>query len=368
MDAYARTRVGQDVGKYTLERLLGVGGMAAVYEAVHRKNGNRVAVKMLHPHVAMIGDLRERFLREGYLANRVGHRGAVKVIDDDVAADSSVFLVMELLSGTTVDALWVRHRERLPVSEGCELIRQLLDVLVMAHDKGIVHRDLKPENLFVTDEGMLKVLDFGIARLLENTGKARTATGRMMGTPAFMPPEQALGRTRDIDGQTDIWSVGATLFTLLSGKFVHHAETVEEMLVWAGSRPARSLAEVSPLTPPPIVAVVDRALAFEKSKRWASARAMKGALDEAYVTISGAPSSAAARDVVNRAALAATVNAALAQAPVAPTVDDPSLVSPSRIPPTMEMTGDHATAKRHAWARGRWCGIACRARSCARRR
>jgi serine/threonine-protein kinase len=291
LDDQAGTRVGTVISnKYRLERLIGVGGMAAVYEAGHLRNRNRVAIKMLHAHLSVNGDLRARFLREGYVANTVDHRGAVRVLDDDTTEDGAVCLVMELLDGETVDARWETANHRMPPREVCELTYQLLDVLAAAHDKGIIHRDIKPENLFVTKDGVLKVLDFGIARLRETGGpEGHTRTGRMMGTPAFMPPEQALGRSRQIDGRTDLWAVGATMFTLVSGRFVHDADTMEAMLVYAGSQPARSIRTVAPELHPAIVAVIDRALAFSQDQRWASAGAMEAALGAGYAHAFGAP-------------------------------------------------------------------------------
>lgn len=278
----ALARVGGMINeKYRLERLIGAGGMACVYEATHR-NANRVAIKILHPFLSVHGELRSRFLREGYVANTVDHRGAVRVLDDDVAEDGSVFLVMELLQGETLDARCQREGGRLPEGDVCEIARHLLEVLAAAHAKGIVHRDIKPENVFLTTEGTLKVLDFGIARLRETGGSAAmTKTGRTMGTPAFMPPEQALGRSKDIDGRSDLYAVGATMFTLLSGRFVHEAETAEEMYIRAGSRQARSVKAVAPQLPPEIAGVIDRALAFHMAERWESARAMDAALAEA---------------------------------------------------------------------------------------
>jgi serine/threonine-protein kinase len=289
LSEFARARVGTSLTrKYRLERLIGVGGMAAVYEAAHR-NGLRVAIKILHPHLSLNADLRARFLREGYVANKVKHRGAVRVLDDDAAADGSVFLVMELLEGETLDALFQRSGSRLALQDVCPLADQLLDTLATAHDQQVVHRDIKPENLFLTTDGLLKVLDFGIARLRESSGpEAATRTGRMIGTPAFMPPEQALGRSRQIDGQTDLWAVGATMFTLASGHFVHEAETAEEMIVRAGSRPARSLHAVLPEAPQAIASVIDRALVFAKEERWSDARAMRAALAAAYREAYGA--------------------------------------------------------------------------------
>jgi eukaryotic-like serine/threonine-protein kinase len=288
-DKHAKARVGTVINqKYRLERLIGSGGMASVFQAVHQNNGSRVAIKMLHAHLAIDAELRPRFLREGYVANKVEHRGAVRVIDDDETEDGAVFLVMELLDGETLNARFERSGQKLPAPEVCELAYQLLDVLAAAHAKGVIHRDIKPENLFLTDDGVVKVLDFGIARLRE-AGHAHgaTQTGRMIGTPAFMPPEQALGRSTQIDGQTDLWAVGATMFTLLSGQYVHEAETMEEMLIHAGSRQARPIAKASPSLPPAIASVVDRALMFAREDRWTNARAMEGAIEDAYLRTYG---------------------------------------------------------------------------------
>jgi eukaryotic-like serine/threonine-protein kinase len=291
IDEQARSRVGQVYKqKYTLGRLIGSGGMAAVYEATHR-NGHRVAIKVLHRHIAANGDLRARFLREGYVANKVGHPGAVRVIDDDIAEDESVFLVMDLLEGETLDARARRFGGRLPAHEMCTLAFQALDVLAAAHEKGVVHRDVKPENLFLTVDGALKVLDFGIARVLMETTEKQTATraGITIGTPAFMAPEQALGQSARVDGQTDLWAVAATMFTMISGQFVHEAETMEEMLIRAGSVHARSVLVAAPDLPPRVANVIDRALSFTKTARWPDARVMQSVLEDAYQFSYGAP-------------------------------------------------------------------------------
>jgi serine/threonine protein kinase len=288
-ESRARARLGSVLkGKYRLDRVLGVGGMAAVYAATHLRNTNRVAVKVLHREVALDAGLRERFLREGYAANSVAHPGTVRILDDDTAEDGAVFLVMELLDGETLEARWVRKSGHLPAEEVAVLTYQLLDVLAAAHAKGIVHRDVKPENLFLTRERVLKVLDFGVARLLEGSA-ATTRAGSVLGTPAFMAPEQVLGKTREVDAQSDVWAIGATAFTLLSGRYVHEAETPEEMMVFTASRTARSLATVAPEVPEPLIAVVDRALALDKAKRWASARSMQKAMAHAYQSAFGAP-------------------------------------------------------------------------------
>ncbi|MBI5532153.1 MAG: protein kinase [Deltaproteobacteria bacterium] len=264
--------------KWRIDHLIGVGGMAAVYSATHR-NGNRVAIKMLHQHMSADSAVRDRFLREGYVANAVEHAGAVRVLDDDVTDDGSVFLVMELLDGQTLDAVWEANQYRLDVAHVVWASDGILDVLAAAHEKGIVHRDIKPENIFVTTDAVIKVLDFGIARLRDfSAGVTATRTGSMLGTPAFMPPEQALGRTTEIDGRSDIWAVGATMFTLLSGQVVHQGNTANELLVAAATQPARSVLDVAPDVPWRLARIIERALAYDKASRWPDARAMQHAL------------------------------------------------------------------------------------------
>jgi tRNA A-37 threonylcarbamoyl transferase component Bud32 len=275
--ALAESRVGRVLkGKWELERLLGQGGMATVYAGRHR-NQKRGAVKVLEPEIAQVPELRARFLREGYAANQVEHPGVVSVLDDDVDDDGTVFLVMELLEGQTLAELASARGGRLDPVTAVRLVRELCDVLAAAHDKGVIHRDIKPENLFLTTRGELKVLDFGIARLV-STPSSVTATGQTFGTPAFMAPEQALGETSKIDGRTDVWAAGATLFTLLSGRFVHEADTVQKTVLAAMTRPAPRLADVCAGLPAELTRVVDRALAFEPDDRFPSASALRDAL------------------------------------------------------------------------------------------
>jgi serine/threonine protein kinase len=262
------------LGKYRLESILGVGGMAVVYKATHR-NGAERAIKMLLPEHASNEDIRRRFRREGRLANAVQHPGAVSVIDDDVSDDGVAFLVLELLRGLACNDLFeASFASAMPLSceAACCVALQTLDVLQAAHDHGIVHRDIKPANLFVLHDGTVKVLDFGIARLrqrVRETASAaqRTTTGVLLGTPAFMAPEQALPRGADVDERADIWAVGATLFTLLSGR---------------AARPTCSLAAIAPHVPLPLVDAVDRALQLDRALRWESAHAMRTALDRAW--------------------------------------------------------------------------------------
>ena len=287
-DSLSTLRLGQVLrGKYLLERVLGVGGMATVYAATHR-NRRRFAVKILHPELSAHAEIRSRFQREGYVANSVGHRGAVAVLDDDVADDGSAFLVMELLEGMNVEELSEKSAQNLSVRAVLAIADQLLDVLSTAHENGIIHRDIKPANLFLTRDGVLKVLDFGIARLRDSASSSMTQTGMAMGTPAFMSPEQARGQSSELDLQADLWSVAATLFTLLSGQLVHEGDNAQMLLVAALTQPARSLASVAPSLPQALTRVIDRALRFDKAERYQNARALREALREAERATLGA--------------------------------------------------------------------------------
>lgn len=273
----AEKRVGETIGgKWHLDRVIGVGGMAAVYEATHR-NRNRVAIKLLHPALSLEEGTRHRFLREGYVANTIRHSGAVQVLDDDVTNEGYAFLVMELLRGESVEERLHRKGGSLDIVDALSITDQLLDVLEAAHDQNVVHRDIKPDNLFLTEEGKLKVLDFGIARLHQGNSRT-TKVGSFMGTPAFCAQEQARGRWDEVDHRTDLYSVGASLFTCLTGLHVHEAETSSEQLALAIGATARSLSDVMPDAPRELVDLVDMALAYDKEDRFQSARAMRAAV------------------------------------------------------------------------------------------
>jgi len=275
--AQAAKRVGTVLsGRWKLDRLIGIGGMAQVYAATHR-NGRACAVKVMRPELAVEPLFVERFLREGYVANKVEHPGAVAILDDDVAPDGAPFLVMELLRGRTL-------RERLegqgplPLGVALRLTEDVLDVLAAAHAHGIIHRDIKPDNLFETDAGTVKVLDFGIARLRERVGgPPDTQSGMTMGTVGYMAPEQARGVAGGVDMRSDVWAVGATLFTLLTGRLLHGASSTNEALLLAMTAPIAPMHTLAPL-PPDVCALLDKALAFDKAARFESCIAMQEAV------------------------------------------------------------------------------------------
>jgi eukaryotic-like serine/threonine-protein kinase len=277
----AEERVGASARKWTLDRLLDVGGMAAVYAATH-KNGNRVAIKVLHPQFSKMPEAKERFLREGYVANKVGHEHAVTVLDDDVLEDGTPFIVMELLEGQSLEDR-VRAQGVLSPAETLFVSDQVLDVLGAAHERGIIHRDIKPPNVFLTVAGTVKVLDFGLARVLDGAvNMTLTRTGTVVGTASYMSPEQARGKRELIDHRTDIFAVGAVMFRCLAGRTIHMNDNPMERLMSAMSERAPSLGSLVPDLPGDVVALVDRALAFQKGERWPDARSMQKELRAIY--------------------------------------------------------------------------------------
>ena len=269
-------------GKWKIVHLLGEGGMGVVYAAEHARNRRSVAIKVLHPQLAKDPAVRERFLNEAYAANQVKHPGAVEIFDEGHTPEGLVFLVMELLVGETVADRAERFGGALPIAEVVAMGDAMLATLAVAHAAGIVHRDIKPENLFLTADGVLKILDFGLARVREKTSEARrTVAGVLMGTPAFMPPEQAQAKWDEVDARSDVYSVGASLWTLATGRLVHDGGTALQILVKVSTEPAPPLQSVLPNAPAAVASVIDRALRKPQGERWAEAGAMMAALRSA---------------------------------------------------------------------------------------
>ncbi len=281
----ARRLVGSTLnGKWTLDSLIGMGGMASVYAATHR-NGRRAAVKLLATEYGRIPEVRERFLREGYVANRIGHPGVVGILDDDTSDSGQVYLVMELLEG---DSFLERiNRRSLTPAQVVFIGEQVLEPLATAHRRGIIHRDIKPGNVFVCKDGRVKVLDFGLARVLEGSDLEPTRDGLVLGTVPYLSPEQAIAKRDSVDWRSDIYGVGAMLFYALSGKYVHEANNQLDMLMATIKQPARSLAAVLPSIPPKVVELVDRALKYEPAERWQCAEDMAFAAKEAFRELTG---------------------------------------------------------------------------------
>ena len=286
-DAYAH-RVGEVVkGKWTIDSLLGVGGMAAVYAATHR-NGQRAALKILHIDFAKDKTVCDRFLREAYVSNKIGHSACVAVLDDDRTDLDEPYLVMELLEGETLRELWMHTGRRMPVPKVLEIVDPILDCLASCHAMGVIHRDLKPANIFITKEAEVKVLDFGVAQFRSATAE-RTATGTALGTPSYMSPEQAMGLVDQLDGRADLFSVGAILHALITGHRINKGRTENEALVMAATTPVPSVARIAPDLPVEVIALIDKSLAWDRRNRFDDAKAMREGVRYALRTLGVEP-------------------------------------------------------------------------------
>ncbi len=281
-------RVGSVVkGKWTIESLLGVGGMAAVYAASHR-NGQRAALKILHAEFSREKSICERFLREGYVSNKVNHGATVQVLDDDMTEEGEPFLVMELLEGETVRDAWKRAGKTMPAERVLQICERVLDCLASCHAIKVIHRDLKPANIFLHQGDDVRVLDFGVAQMRDATSE-RTATGTALGTPAYMSPEQAMGLVDQLDGRADLFSVGAMMHALITGHRINHGRTEQEALVMAATKPVPSLARIAPQLPVELIRLIDKSLAWDRRSRFQDAREMQRALLELMPNLGAAP-------------------------------------------------------------------------------
>jgi serine/threonine protein kinase len=269
-------------GKYEIVRVIGAGGMGAVFEGRHTLLGKRVAIKVLLPGSSdPDGQMTARLVREARAASATGHRNIATVSDMGWASEGSLFVVMEFLDGKTVGEQ-IEAEGRFSFERSIEIARQVLAGLEAVHRKGIVHRDLKPENLMVVEdeEGRLlvKILDFGISKVLG--GEARmdlTTPGLLMGTPQFMSPEQAQGAP-DIDHRTDLYSMGAILYLLLTGRPPIVAETLSEQIVATIAGKIEPPSRLEPWLPAAVDAVLGRALALDPDDRYPDARSFSEAL------------------------------------------------------------------------------------------
>ncbi|WP_437566183.1 serine/threonine-protein kinase [Sorangium sp. So ce542] len=275
-------------GRYTLGRLIGKGGMGAVYEADDVALQRRVAVKVLSPELARGRSALSRFEREARAASAIQTEHIVRVLDADVdQATGSPFLVMELLRGEDLAHLLDRLGP-LPPGLALRIVAQACVGLERAHEAGVVHRDIKPANLFLARrEGggglVVKLLDFGVAKIRPAHDPRRDTTGltwsgHVLGTPRYMSPEQARG-IKDIDHRTDLWSLGVVLYRALAGRTpTEDVRSVGELITALVADLPAPVQDFAPWVPPEIAAVIDGALQYQPADRYPSASAMRDAL------------------------------------------------------------------------------------------
>lgn len=273
-------RIGEIVDRYTIVRRLGKGGMGAVYEALNVKIGRRMAIKFLLPEFATKPDILRRFRNEARAAGGLEHPNLAAVIDLGRANDGSPYLLMEYLEGEDCSKLLGR-KGPLPVRRAANIVIQACRGLAVAHKAGIVHRDLKPENLFLAVGGdgtdLVKVLDFGIAKLRPADGSIATGTGETFGTAYYMSPEQARG-SAEVDHRTDVWSLGVVLYEFLGGRKPFMNEQVLQVLHRILDSAPPPLAALRPGLPPALVAVVEQAMAKDITQRFQTVTDLADAL------------------------------------------------------------------------------------------
>jgi eukaryotic-like serine/threonine-protein kinase len=263
-------------GKYRIERLLGMGGMGAVFEATHQVTNRHFALKWLLPQGANNAAVVKRFIREAKVAGRCQHRHIVEVYDIDQEG-SSLFMVMELLQGESLGERLLRAG-RLPAHEACRILVPCMEGIEAAHAAGIVHRDIKPANIFLCAAGggapeQAKVLDFGVACFSNAQGGldfTQTHTGAIIGTPFYMAPEQMRGQP--IDQRADVYALGVTLYELLSGRRPFYATAYADLILQIANTTPVPLEELVPDLPAGLAAIVRRAMAREAAGRFASMR------------------------------------------------------------------------------------------------
>ena len=279
--------LGTSLGPYRIARLLGVGGMGRVYKGVHPQIGSRVAIKVLSRECTDRPDLVERFFAEARAVNLVSHEGIVNVLDLSVLPDGRPYIIMEYLDGAPLSSIIDGARQRntlLPVGSVARMTVEVLDALAAAHAKGVVHRDLKPDNIFVTPGGRPKVLDFGIAKLQpELGGNSATHTGSLLGTPQYMAPEQASGRS--VDARADLYAIGCILYECMTLHRPFVADSLFDLLRKHIEEPVRPPRELRPDLPPDVEHVIVIALSKLPEHRFSSAAAMSQALQHATAAL-----------------------------------------------------------------------------------
>jgi len=275
--------IGRMIGSYQVVKVLGKGGMGSVYLAQHPVIGSRVAVKFLHPQYATDAKIVDRFFNEAKAVNVIGHDNILKILDLSVTEDNRHYFLMEFLNGKPLQD-HVKPNVPMTVEVALPILLQICEALQAAHNHQIIHRDLKPDNVYlITHKGkknFVKVVDFGIAKLTDSSGAStgKTQTGMVMGTPAYMSPEQAGGMTSLIDGRSDIYSLGVMIYQMLSGKLPFPGSSFGEVLIGHLQLAPPSPREHNPEITEPLEAIILKTLEKKQVDRYQSMQELHDAI------------------------------------------------------------------------------------------
>ena len=261
-------------GKYRLNQPIGAGGMASVWSATNSFTERQVAIKFMHPAVAGTPEAARRFLMEAKVSARVNHPNIIDILDVGQSEDGSFFLVMELLTGVSLETAMRRQSPPMLVHEFVGVMIDVGRALAAAHKNGVIHRDLKPTNIFLhmirESVAVPKLLDFGVSKFQEaEQNNALTVAGTVLGSPLYMSPEQAMG-SDGIDGRTDVFGFGAILFEALCGYRPYDAPNFNALIVMIATKQPKSIDEGAPNMPESVRAIVRDCLVTEREKRIAS--------------------------------------------------------------------------------------------------
>ncbi|WP_055533355.1 protein kinase domain-containing protein [Streptomyces graminilatus] len=266
-------------GRYQLRDLLGEGGMASVHLAYDSVLDRQVAIKTLHTELGREEAFRERFRREAQAVAKLTHTNIVSVFDtgeDDVAGTTTPYIVMEYVEGEPLGSVLdadIRQFGAMPADKALQITADVLAALEISHEMGLVHRDIKPGNVMRTKRGVVKVMDFGIARAMQSGVTSMTQTGMVVGTPQYLSPEQALGRA--VDARSDLYSVGIMLFQLVTGRLPFNADSALAIAYAHVQEEPVAPSSVNRALPPAVDALVARALKKNPNERFPSAVAMR---------------------------------------------------------------------------------------------
>ena len=319
--------------EYEIQRELGRGAMGLVYLGTHRKLGRKVAIKELAPNLADDPEVRSRFLTEARTLAALQHPNIVPVYDY-IEQQGRCVLIMEALAGGTVWTLFTR--DGLSFAKSCELTLTTCAAVQHAHEHGVLHRDIKPENLLLTESGELKVADFGIAKVINGGRTLATIDGSVLGTPAYMAPEQAEGAT--VGPPADVYAIGTMLYEFVSGRLPFDGDAPMSLLVQRITGEPRNLLDVAPTVPADLASVIMRSLERDPSARYPTAKALGDAVATAGGTAFGSAWLAA---VTRSTPSSGTTRAPSTIAPTA-TSPDPQLNAPPTVAPLSRRPVDTA--------------------------
>ncbi len=276
----ARERINTEIGgRYRAKRIIGEGAFGAVFAAEHTLTAREVALKILHPHLVQTEQIAQRFLLEAQTMAKIRHPGICQILDAGRETDGTIFLALELLEGETLEES-LERRGKLPRAEALRIAVEVLDALAAAHAREIIHRDIKPANIYLNREGEgvynAKLLDFGIAHVAPKGGNKLTDAGVVLGTPEYMPPEQARGKS--VGPVSDVWAVGVVLYEMLSGMVPWSGDSAASVLIAVANNPLTDIRELQPDTPVQLAQVIARALEKDPERRLRSADEMRDAI------------------------------------------------------------------------------------------